>query len=343
MVASFTHDVLIIGHGLAGAVLADRLLRRGLTVHVFDERKDLRASHVAAGIVNPISLRRDVLTWRAHQMLDTSRQHFQELDRRTGRTMWHPIELIKIFPTSNEALQWRRAMNSNAADLLSNKQQPTIDRECIRAPEGHGTVLQCAWVDLNALIEAQRKHLRSENALSEEGVTETDIEEISGGVSVHGRTAPWVVHCKGPYHELPGIVPVKGEVLTVKIPGLRLESILHRQIFLLPIGNEFFKLGSTFVWNDVWTGPTLHAREHLLGKLKEIIPHRIEVIDHQAGVRPAARDRRPLLGIIGEHRAVFNGLGARGTLIAPWCAEHLIEHMFEGKPLDLEVDISRFR
>lgn len=70
----------------------------------------------------------------------------------------------------------------------------------------------------------------------------------------------------------------------------------------------------------------------------------VEVLDQQAGVRPTARDRRPLLGrrAAMPRQAVFNGLGSRGVLLAPWCAMHLADHLFQGAELDPEVDLARF-
>jgi glycine/D-amino acid oxidase-like deaminating enzyme len=60
-----------------------------------------------------------------------------------------------------------------------------------------------------------------------------------------------------------------------------------------------------------------------------------------SGVRPASRDRRPILGITGPRQAVFNGLGSRGVLLAPWSAAHLADHLFAGAALDPEVDLDR--
>ena len=70
----------------------------------------------------------------------------------------------------------------------------------------------------------------------------------------------------------------------------------------------------------------------------------VELIDHTAGVRPASRDRRPIIGTVKDHSrlAVLNGLGARGVLLAPWSAQHLIAHLFDGAALDPEVDAKRF-
>ena len=342
MVASCTHDVLIIGHGLAGSVLSERLRKRGLRHHIFDHPKKYRSTQAAAGVVNPISLRRDLLTWRAKELLPLTRSHFKELGDRLGVTAWHDLDLIKIFPTANEVKQWHRAMNSDASDLLSLEERPEVAQAGIAAPLGYGVVKQCAWVDLTELLRAHRTELIADGSLSEFTIEEKDIVTISDGVRVHGRSAKWIIHCEGPFHQLSGLVPVKGEVLTLRIPGLRLKNIVHRGVFLLPIGDECFKLGSTFVWDNAFSGPTGEGRDHLLAKLKELLPHEVEILDHQAGVRPAARDRRPILGKIAPGHAVMNGLGARGVMVAPWCADHLIDHLFEGKPLHPEVDLQRF-
>ena len=62
---AFTHDVIIIGQGLAGTVLSETLARRGSRVLIFDAPLEGRASWVGTGLVNPIVLRRTVLSWRA--------------------------------------------------------------------------------------------------------------------------------------------------------------------------------------------------------------------------------------------------------------------------------------
>jgi glycine/D-amino acid oxidase-like deaminating enzyme len=45
--------VLVVGHGLAGAILAQSLLMRGIMVHCVDARIKHSASSVAAGLINP--------------------------------------------------------------------------------------------------------------------------------------------------------------------------------------------------------------------------------------------------------------------------------------------------
>lgn len=341
--AEFTHDVIVRGHGLAGAVLVHHLQERGLTFHVFDREQKGKASSAAAGVVNPISLRRDIPTWRAHEMLAHAQRVYTRIQKDLGAVLWRPIDLIKIFPTPAESDQWQRARSKAGSEtFLSDRCTSELEENSITALHGHGIVEGCAWLDIRQLVELQRTHLIAEGLLSDHLILEKDILQKNGGISIGEIRARWIVHCSGPFTPLPGLVPVKGEVLTVRIPTAKLRSIIHRGIFILPIGGDLYRIGSTYQWENVWSGPSAQGVEFLLEKSAEILPHRIEVLEHRAGVRPAAKDRRPLLGELKAHQAIFNGLGSRGAMIAPWCAQHLLEHLFDGRPIDPEADLARF-
>lgn len=342
-VAEFTHDVIVRGHGLAGAVLVHHLHESGLSCHVFDRQQPGKASTAAAGVVNPISLRRDIPTWRAHEMLDHAHRAYTRLQQDLGTALWQPIDLIKVFPTPAEADQWNRARAKVGSDqFLADRTTAELAENSIPAPHGYGIVQGCAWLDIRQMVELQRKKLIAAGMLSDQLITEEQIILKNGGVTIGEISARWIIHCNGPFPALKGLVPVKGEVLTVRIPTANIRSIIHRGIFILPIGGDLYRIGSTYQWNDVWSGPSAHGCEYLLERARAILPHRIDVVEHHAGVRPTTKDRRPLLGKLNAHQAVFNGLGSRGAMIAPWCAQHLIEHLFDERPIDPEVDLARF-
>ena len=336
-------DVIVCGHGLAGAVFVQRLLDRGLSFHVFDTPAFGNASQAAAGVINPLSLRRDVLTWRAMEMMAIARDTYERMAVRLGTDLWHPIELKKIFPTQNENAQWQRAMEREQDPmLLSMDGSATIAGTDIRTPFGSGTLHSCAWLNIPGMLQNQRTWLKERQLLTDSWIGPADIARNGPHVSIGSITARWIVHCHGAFSGQVGLVPVKGEVLTVRMPTLRLEQIVHRGIFILPIGEDLYRVGSTFEWNDVWSAPSIAAKEHLLHKLSLITDHPVEVIDHMAGVRPASRDRRPILGPMNDNEAIFNGLGSRGGMLAPWCATHLLGHLFDRSPLDPEIAAGRF-
>lgn len=336
---SSTSDVLLIGHGIAGAVLAATLEARGLSVHVIDRKRAGNASLAAVGLVNPIVLRRDVPSWRAAELLPLAEQFYQ----RSAAGLWHPTEVVKVFPTPNEAAQWQRALNDPAsAPFIDAAPRADVDA-ALDVPHGYGTVHQAAWLDVPAFLAQRQEQLTANGCFTGTEVDEAAIERFSDGVRIGDHRARWLVRCEGPFAAVPGLVQVKGEALLVRIPGLKLERAVHRGVFILPVGAELYRVGATFKWDEVWNGPTGQARHFLLDSLRRIIDRPVDVVEHVAGVRPTSKDRRPIMGITGPREVVLNGLGSRGVLLAPWCATHLIDHLFEGAPLDPEVDVARFR
>ena len=336
-------DVLVAGHGLAGAVLAETARKRGLSVHVFDVKRPGNASSAAAGMVNPLVLRRLVPSWRAGEMLRQAAAFYETCDRHYHSNAWHSLPVAKVFPNPAEAVLWERAMDKpESALFMANATPVDLIAAGISAPHGIGTIPQAAWLDVPAFLALQRQQRRAEGAFSEYEVHPADVEETTAGVRVHNVEGRWLVHCTGPFSAARGLVPVKGETLTVRIPGLELSRILHRGVFVLPLSEGLFRVGSTFKWSDVWEGPTEEARQWLLTRLDELEQRPVEPVGQETGVRPASRDRRPILGRTTAYQAVFNGLGARGVLLAPWCAEHLLDHLFNDLPLDPEVDLKRF-
>lgn len=340
---SHTHDVIIVGQGLAGTVLSTTLRLRGLRVMVFDVPLVGRASEVAAGLVNPVALRRTVLTWRASEMLAIAGAFYRDLGLIHDQVFWHPMPLVAVFPTAQEAGIWQlrtREEETRRFVRMDTTVDPVLD--ALPQPYGRGVIDRCAWVDVKAMLAAHRAELHAEGALHEVRVERSDIVREADGVRVGDVAAPLLVHCAGSFADVRGVVPVKGEGLTVRIPGLALDRIAHRGVFVVPIGDDVYRVGATFAWNDVWSGPGEEARAYLLDRLQRLVEREVEVLHHWSGVRPASKDRRPILGRIGPHEAVFNGLGSRGVLLAPWCAQHLAAHLFDGATLDSAVDPARF-
>jgi glycine/D-amino acid oxidase-like deaminating enzyme len=337
------YDVLILGRGIAGAVLAELCQQRGLSFHVIDHKRPGNATMAAGGVVNPMVLRRDVPCWRAAECMALSNAFYRRWQQRLGISAWHPAPVVKLFPGPNEVKQWERALHRpEAAPFIDSRPEPEIDAAPLHAPHGYGTVVDAAWLDLPLLLGAQRDDFLGTGLLTEGNVEETEIGFNAEGISIRGVKGKWLIRCTGAFAKDPGLVPVKGEMLTLRIPGLQLSRIVHGGVGLMPLGDGLFRVGATFQWDNVWGGPTIDARELLLRKLAAMVSVPVDVVAQHAGVRPTARDRRPILGKTGPRSAVLNGLGVHGVMHAPWCAAHLLDHLFAGTALDPEVDRERF-
>jgi len=135
--------------------------------------------------------------------------------------------------------------------------------------------------------------------------------------------------------------PVKGEVLIVKIAGDPFKDVLRHKLFITPLGDGLYWIGSGYEWDFKDDKPTAEGGAKIKEQFDSIINIPYEIVDHIAGIRPAVKDRKPFLG---KHPSqpntyMFNGMGTKGTSLAPYWAQHFIEYLTEGAELDKEVDI----
>ena len=115
-------------------------------------------------------------------------------------------------------------------------------------------------------------------------------------------------------------------------------------MFVLPLGNNLYKVGATFNWKDKTSNPSEEGKEELITKLKKVINVPYKIVDQTAGIRPTVKDRRPLIGVHTKYSqlCILNGLGTRGVMIAPTVAKQLFNHLEHEEELDSETDIKRF-
>ncbi|PCH72448.1 MAG: FAD-dependent oxidoreductase, partial [Flavobacteriaceae bacterium] len=136
----------------------------------------------------------------------------------------------------------------------------------------------------------------------------------------------------------------KGELITILAPELKVDYLIKASVFVMPIGDDLYKVGATFNWKDKTNAPTLAGKEELLMKLDLFLNCPYKIIEHVAGIRPTVKDRRPLVGVHPDYSryAILNGLGTRGVMIAPQAANQLYALLEQGVAIPRDVCIDRF-
>jgi glycine oxidase len=139
--------------------------------------------------------------------------------------------------------------------------------------------------------------------------------------------------------------PTKGEVLLIHAPDLSEEFILNKRVFVLPVGDHRFKVGSTYDWKDLSEMVTENGKASIVERLNNLISVEYTIVEHHAGIRPTVSDRRPILGIHPEFKniSIFNGLGTKGVMLAPYFAKEMLNVLTTPGFLTLkEVRLARF-
>jgi glycine oxidase len=342
-------NYLIIGQGLAGTVVAHHLLQKGRTFRIIDIPTLSASSKVAGGLFNPVVFKRLVKSWMADEQLEAAEAFYTGMEALLGSRFFHKKELLKIFAEPQEKVLWEKKRLEEVGKYLSPIYNEPPD-ESIQAPQGYARVSGAGYVDVSLFLNLSLAYFRKQGVIMEEKFNPSGLHVESDHVTYKGFQATRIIFCEGhlasqnPWFSWMPFNLAKGEVLTVKIPGYTRTDVVNKGVFILPIGNDLFRVGATFAWDKLDEVPTEAAKQDLITRLQKVLKLPFEVIDHKAGIRPTVINRRPLIGIHPEHPSLtmFNGMGSKGVMIAPYFAAHFIHHLEENTPLSNEVDIRRF-
>lgn len=306
----------ILGAGLAGVFMARALMRHGVRPTVWDEPAFPSATRAAAGLVNPITGLRFSKTWCWEEAWPLARAEYDAVERATGRRCWHTLAIDRIFRDAGEAARGGAALRDPArAPLL----QPLPVPFPIPAPHGGVRMVSGGWLDTTVLRDALPAGWIQPERMDPAHLTGTiiDCRGWPGGADL---PLPWN--------------PAKGEILTLRLPDWPRDRIIMRGIFTVPLGGDVFRVGATYEWEDLTPQPTEQGRAALLDALRAMGACPGEILDHRAGIRPILRDARPYCGPHPTRQDywIFNGLGSKGALLAPWLADQLARRILRLPP-----------
>ena len=342
-------DYIIVGSGLAGILYCEVLKQHGKSFVVIDDNSQ-QSSTVAGGLYNPVILKRFTEVWKAKEQLDLALPMYKKLEQNLGVKLDYKLPIYRLFASVEEQNNWFAACDKpNLTEFLSTKIVPNVN-PAIKGELGFGKVLQTGRIHATALVTKYKAQL-SENGFLLKDTFNYDAIEITDKISYNDYEAKHIVFAEGfgitlnPIFKYLPLNPVKGELLTIHAPDLKIDYVLKSSVFLIPQGDHLYTVGATYDWKDKTNTTTEEAKEELLVKLKAFLKCDFTVVKQVAGIRPTVLDRRPLVGRHPEHQNVYvlNGLGTRGVMIAPYVSHQLYNFIENNQPLDQEINISRCR
>lgn len=342
-------DYLIVGCGLAGISFAEMLFQEGKTFTVIADESQ-NSTLVAGGIYNPVIVKRLSMPANAGEHMAYIKPFYAEIERRLDVKFDFPMPLYRKFASVEEQNDWFMATDKpHLSEFLS----PAIvhsEYQNLPSPFGFGEVLHTGYVDTVKLVGSYKKFLRDSGWLVEGTVDYSQLEINDDYIAFKQHKAKHIVFAEGfgihanPFFRQLPLAGTKGELLLIKAPDLHLDVVVNAGIFILPVGDDYYKVGATYEWTDKTNIPTEAAKDELLQKLEEVITCPYDVIKHYAGIRPTTKDRKPLIGTHPDYKNVhlLNGLGTRGVMLGPPMARQLYEFIENGRELDKTVDLRRF-
>ena len=342
-------DYLVVGLGLAGISFCHTLEEENKTFHVVSDNSQ-RSSWVAGGLYNPVILKRFKPAWKATQQLSELKPFYASLENKLGVRLNYPTPVWRRFNSAEEQNLWFEASDHPQLKTFLNLELKPNENPGIKASYGYGEVNGTGRIDTRALVDAYAEYLDKASLLTHGKLDFRKIEITSEGITYNNVQASNIVFATGygirenPFFNYLPLEGTKGELLTIRSPDLREKRVIKSSVFIIPLGDDLYRIGATYQRKDKSNQPTDEARAELLKKLDSFIDCDYELVDHIAGIRPTVTDRRPLVGRHPAHNNLYvlNGFGSRGVMIAPFASSRLFRYIEHKEALPEEMDIIRF-
>lgn len=344
-------DFIIVGQGLAGTTLAWQLHWRNSRVLLIDRDDKITSSKIAAGLITPITGQRFVKTWRFDELRESAQRFYRRVEQLTDTEFFTPNSQLRLFANEKECVRFAARQFTND-DI--EKSEPLINPGWFAAALGGFQMRDSAQLNVPSYLAASRTYFAKINAYINAEISPHDDIQIRASQVTLARfdvRASRVIFCQGfaarenPWFSHIHFDATRGEILTVRIPDLCETRIVNQGVWLAPLGGELFRVGSTYDWNDLTSGPTKAGRAAIVERLGSFLRLPFEIVDHQAAVRPIVIGRHPIVGLhpTQSHIGIFNGLGSKGALQAPRLAEQFASHLLdENSPaLDDEINVEK--
>jgi glycine oxidase len=340
--------ILIVGQGIAGTVLSATLLSKGAEVVVWEANYEDSASQVAAGVINPVTGKRYVKTWMLEELYPFAKQFYQKIEQNHHVSIWKERAIVRLLSSIKEENDWASRCHLPAYEAYIKESKTAGSWQGLLQPNFFfGQLSGVAQVDFKPFLAIFRRFLEEKNCFQIRNFDFSTIEKETNDFDL-------VVFCEGyrgqmnPFFSYLPWKLAKGEALIIKLqqPLASLPSeLLKKTMTLVPLSDNTYWVGATNEWQYKNSLPTESFKDLIVNELNSMLQVPYEVIEHLAAIRPTVEDHRPFIGIHSENPkiAIFNGLGTKGALLAPYWAEHFALHILNGEPLDKSVDIGRYK
>lgn len=344
-------DYLIVGQGLAGSLLAWELIRRGADIVILDQGKN-NASRVAAGLINPVTGQRFAKSENIDALLPLAKSYYGQLSDSFKQRFYIEKSMLRLFRNEHDHEQClKRLVDTGYQLFLGEVSESEKQIECVETPFGYLEQKQTGYLLTQSLLTSLRNFFITKRCYRQ---VYFDYGEIQFQPRLKWRDLcpRRIIFCEGyrsihnPWFGALPMQPVKGEILTLAHSLPLPDKIINFGHWLVPLTDHTIRIGATFDRNNMTGGITEAGKSELLFAAKSVVPKidRARLIDHQAGIRPCTSDRQPFIGIHPQYRqlAIFNGFGAKGSVLIPGCCLQFADFLLQQTPLPVHCNIQRY-
>lgn len=336
-------NIVILGAGLMGRLLACQLARAGHTLELFDAGGPealTSAARAAAAMLAPLAesaITEDSVVQMGIHGLKRWPELIAQLDE--------PV----YFQQEGTLVLWHR-QDAPEAERFTRQMDATSER--LPTLPAARRLDAAAIAELEPSLEArfaQGLHLPGEGQLDNHQLLAVMLQQLQRmNVKLNWDSprspadfAPgtagqpdWVFDCRGlgARDQWPALRGVRGEIITLQAPEVKLSRptrLIHPRypIYIAPKGDDIFVLGATEIESDDLSPVSVRSALELLSAAYTVDSGFAEarILDLVTQCRPTLPDNLPSIRHLGARVLQINGLYRHGYLIAPAMLDAVME------------------
>jgi glycine oxidase len=336
-------NIVILGAGLMGRLLACQLARAGHTLELFDAGGPLAlnsAARAAAAMLAPLA-ESAITETPVVQMGIHSLKRWPELIAQLDEPVF--------FQQAGTLVLWHR-QDAPEAERFSRK----MDATCEALPD----LPKVQHLDADGVAQlepslgarfSQGLYLAGEGQLDNHQLLAVMLGQLERlkvklnwdsprSLSDFSPGQPgqpdWVFDCRGlgAKEQWSALRGVRGEIITLQAPEVKLTRptrLIHPRypLYIAPKGDDIFVVGATEIESDDLSPISVRSTLELLSAVYSVDSGFAEgrVLDLVTQCRPALPDNLPSIRRLGERVMQINGLYRHGYLIAPALLDVVME------------------
>jgi glycine oxidase len=345
------HRVVVVGCGVVGALVADRLSRLSLSVRVIEARSQpgTGATGAALGVLMAACSQKpdgDLVELRLASLSRYDRL-IADLIAETGLDIpYNRSGILSLYADPDAAAKWSPTILARQAQGFALN---WLDWEALRsqypmfaAQSGMYSQSDRA-VNPAKLVQALVQAARQNGAKFMFGSTVEQLSDLTDAdwvVITAGLGSNRLLDSLNLSSDAPLLIPVGGQAIEIYLPGLNISQVIHAvdlngsDINIVPLGQDRYWVGATVEFEPK-NLPNEANVTKLLESANQFCPliSQAKVIKTWAGDRPRPRQARsPILGFVPGHKNVLVAIGhyRNGMLLAPISAQIVCDLILHG-------------
>ena len=367
-------DVVVVGQGVAGTMLAFHLNKMGAKVLIIDSDHEKSSSMVSAGLIDPLFGSRLRSVFEFDQAFSYASQVYLELEQLVDCSFFKPMSAKRYISTPLNNKQVKKASSylvNTGGGLNDFKLRESFGSSYLSLETENSSLL-----NVSLLLKKMRGYFDTSRNIVSKRVSEAELVALLSSLEkdecLGGDTK--VVFCDGwqsvsnPFFSWLPWFCTFGELMTFRFkndPGLSRKHIHFFNQWLVPSGESEWVFGSNYIpmsslgdlKNDVPNVCTdridlIYKKwaDDVIGKgvkgesIRTENLSKIDILSINSGIRPTLKDAKPVMGPHPKYSNIwiFNGLASKGSLYAPLVAKQCSESLLNGASICEKFGVARF-